>query len=133
VQRRIRFIGLTKREKHSPKTWRWQQHQKWLADLPDAKVGNVSVPYPAFSLMADRLDKLTPSHTLHRWALVRGGGPVRGEKQMVGLQMACRLYDLGRSRDERLALAAAIAKLPDMRDPWLRSLVLKLRRKSKRR
>src|SRR5262249_28660426 len=31
VQRRLRFVGLTKRKKTSPKTWRWHQHQDWLA------------------------------------------------------------------------------------------------------
>jgi hypothetical protein len=27
---RLRFVGLTSREKASPNTWRWQQHKEWV-------------------------------------------------------------------------------------------------------
>jgi hypothetical protein len=129
MQRRLRFVGLTKRRKTSPKTWRWQQHQGWLAEVPDAAVKNVSVTPWVLDWMASDLPKLTPSHTLHRWTLIRGGGPPRGCDHLAAIWVARRLYDLGRTRKERLALAATIAKLREMRDPWLRSLVLKLRRR----
>jgi len=132
VQRRLRFIGLTPRKKTSPNTWRWQQHQDWLAWVPDATVKNVSVPVWVCQWMAGSLPKLTPSHTVDRWALLRGGGPARNDERLAAVHLACRLYDLGRSREERLALSAEIAKLPGMRDPWLRTVVLKLRKRSKR-
>lgn len=133
VQRRLRFVGLTWREHTSPKTWRWQQHQDWLASVPDATVKNVSVPDWIFQWMGGSLPKLTPSHTVDRWTLLRGGGPPRRREHLAAVQLACRLYDLGRSRAERLALASQIARLRrDMRDPWLRTLVLKLRQRSKR-
>jgi hypothetical protein len=131
VQRRLRFVGLTQRKKTSPKTWRWQQHQDWLAWVPDTNVKNVSVPRWAWEWMGGGLPKLTPSHTVNRWTLLRGGGAPRNREQLVAVQLACRLYDLGRAREERLALAATIASLRDMRDPWLRTLVLKLRQKTK--
>jgi hypothetical protein len=130
VQRRLRFIGLTKRRATSPKTWRSQQHQLWLGQAPDAAVRNVSVAPWVLEWMAHDLAKLTPSHTLGRWAQLRGG-PGRNAEQLAGLRIACRLYDLGRIREERLALAAAIAALPDMRDPWVRGVVLRLRRRSR--
>jgi hypothetical protein len=133
VQRRVRFVGITVREKASPKTWRWQQHQDWLAELPDAKVKNVSVPYWVFQDMAGNLDKLTPSHTQDRWDLIRGGGPPRNPKHARALGIACRLYDLGRSTKERRSLAGEIARRRgDMRSAWLRGVVLKLRQKSQR-
>jgi hypothetical protein len=75
--------------------------------------------------------KPMPSHTQDRWMLLRGGGPVHEAENLIGVRIACRLYDLGRSRRERLALATAIAALRDMRDPWLRGVVLKLRRRSR--
>jgi hypothetical protein len=133
VQRRLRFVGLVRRGKTSPRTWRWQQHQDWLAEVPGAKVRNVSVAPWVFDWMGSDLVKLTPSHTPDRWTLLQGGGAPRGSEQLAVVQIACRLYDLGRMWKEQLALAATIAKLPDMRDPWLRALVLKLRRRSRPR
>jgi hypothetical protein len=132
VQRRTRFVGLTPREKTSPRTWRWQQHQDWLAELPDAKVKNVSAPYWMIQAMAAYLEKLTPSHTSDRWALLRGGGPSRDPRHIKALSIACRLYDLGRTSDERHALATEIARLHHMREAWLRNIVLRLRSRTKR-
>jgi hypothetical protein len=83
-------------------------------------------------LMAMESPKLTPSHTLDRWSLIRGGGPVHAQEHLAALHIACRFYDLGRTRKERLALAAAISKLRNMDDPWLRGVVLKLRHRCKR-
>jgi hypothetical protein len=131
VQRRLRFVGLTKRGKTSPKTWRWHQHQDWLALVPDATVKNVSVPEWAWEMMGGELPKLTPSHTIHRWTLLRGGGAPRHPELLAAVQLARWLYELGRSREERRALAAVIAKQRDMRDPWLRTIVLQLRQKTK--
>jgi hypothetical protein len=132
VQRRIRFVGLTARGKNSPNAWRWHQHQDWLRELPDAEVKNVSMPLQMIQLMADVLDKVTPSHSVDRWAEIRGGKRKWTRERDLALKAACRLYDLGRTRTERLALAARIARLTAaMRDPWLRATVLRLRRKTK--
>src|SRR5262245_43123900 len=131
VQRRIRFVGLTAQQKNSPNTWRWQQHQEWLRELPDAQVKNVSLPLWLFQLMADQLPKATPSHSVERWAQIRGGRRTRSEERDLALRTACRLYDLGRTRAERLALAAKTARLAEMRDPLVRGIVLRLRGKTK--
>jgi hypothetical protein len=132
VQRRIRFLGLTARQKTSPKTWRWQQHQDWLRELPDAEVRNVSMPFWLARWMTSVLEKVTPSHTVDRWALIRGGRRKWSRERHIALKTACRLYDLGDTRSERLALAAKITRHADMSDPWLRSIVLKLRHKTRR-
>src|SRR5205814_1227638 len=44
VQRKIRIIGLPKREKTSPKTWRWWQHAEWVGLLEAGTIKNVSIP-----------------------------------------------------------------------------------------
>ena len=43
VRSRLRFIGITEREKTSPNTWRWQQHAQWTAELPPRCITNVSM------------------------------------------------------------------------------------------
>jgi len=44
-----------------------------------------------------------------------------GEERDLALRTACRLYDLGRTRAERLALAAKTTRLAEMRDPSVRA------------
>jgi hypothetical protein len=131
VQRRIRFVGLTARQKTSPNAWRWQQHQNWLRELPDAKVKNISIPLWVLQWTADLLHKATPSHTVDRWAEIRGGRRIWSKERDLALKTACRLYDLGSTRPERIALAGRITRHQNMSDPWLRAIVLKLRRKTK--
>jgi hypothetical protein len=54
VARRIRIVGLTSREKTSPKTKRWQQHADWVDVLRPASIKNVSIrPELCWWLAAD--------------------------------------------------------------------------------
>src|SRR5262249_15959549 len=45
IRQKLRFIGITRRTHTSPKTWRWQQHAAWTAQLPARALGHVS-PHP---------------------------------------------------------------------------------------
>ena len=44
VARKLNFVGLTRRTKTSPKTWRWQQQPEWLGRSQPHQVKNVSIP-----------------------------------------------------------------------------------------
>jgi hypothetical protein len=44
VARKIRIVGLTWRERTSPKTRRWHQHAEWVERLRPSEIKNVSLP-----------------------------------------------------------------------------------------
>lgn len=127
VARRIAFVGLLEATKNSPNTWRWWQRQSWVAELPHARISNVSIPYRMWIHMADTLDKVTPSHTSWRWADPRTTLPSRYEPHLRALRMALQFYESGLSGEERRTLSNEIAKLREMRDGHVRRLVTRLR------
>ncbi len=128
VRRRIRFMGLTAEGKTSPKTWRWHQHQAWLKELPRSSVVNVSVPYRYWYTVANSEEKSTPSYDIWRWGREDIGSPLHGEAYLMGLRLAVRMYDRGRSEAERVAFARELAALPEMKAPENRALVSRLRK-----
>ncbi len=130
VRRRIGFLGLTREGKTSPKTWRWHQHHEWVKALPRASVGNVSVPWRYWTLVANSEEKVTPSFDMWRWQQPDLDQPVRYAPYLMGLRLAVRLFDLGKSRDGRADFARALVALPEMDKPEVRSLVTRLRRGS---
>jgi hypothetical protein len=127
VQRRLRIIGLTSRTKNSPNTWRWQQHQKWLDLIPDAEIVNVSASEGFILYITGFQTKVTDSYDPTRWTEPVDGAPKPTEDQRAAIAFAADLYDIGNTREEREALAAAIAKTQQMRNPEIRALVLILR------
>jgi hypothetical protein len=127
VQRRLRIIGLVSRTKNSPKTWRWHQHQDWLDLIPDAKIQNVSASEGFTVYITGFQSKVTESFYLSRWTEPVDGAPSPTDDQRAAIAFAADLYDIGNTRDEREALAAAIAKTQQMRGPATRALVLALR------
>lgn len=127
VARRIAFVGLLEAMKTSPKTWRWWQRQAWVAELPHARITNVSIPYRMWIHMADTLDKVTPSHSSWRWADPRTAIPNRYEPHLRALRMALQFYELGLRAQERRTLSNEIAKQREMRDGHVRRLVTRLR------
>ena len=128
VQRRLRIVGLRDRTKNSPNTWRWQQHQDWLDLIPDTQIKNVSASPDFIAYITGYQPKVTHSFHAGRWQDDEGGAPKPTREQREAIAHAAYLYDLGRSRKERRALAAGIARTPQMREPATRALVLALRR-----
>jgi hypothetical protein len=127
VQRRLRIVGLRAQTHNSPNTWRWQQHQDWLQLIPDATIKNVSGNWGWVMHLANTQAKVTQSHPPHRWSGEASEMPP-SDDQRAALALAVSLYDAGRSREERRALAGAIARGRDMRQPATRALALKLKR-----
>ena len=128
VQRQLRIVGLTSRTKNSPNTWRWQQNQDWLDLIPDATIKNVSASWGFLKVIGDEQDKVTSSFTAARWQEGEAGAPATSAPQRAAIAHAAFLYDLGRSGNEREALAAAIATLPEMKRAAVRAVVAGLRR-----
>jgi hypothetical protein len=128
VQRRLRIIGLRVRTKNSPNTWRWEQHQDWLSLIPDTGIKNVSASEDFISYITGMQAKVTTSFHLERWQAPEGGAPEPSPEQRDAIAHAAMLYDLGRTRAERQALASQIAQTPQMRQPATRALVLGLKR-----
>lgn len=128
VQRRLRIIGLTVRTKNSPNTWRWQQKADWLSLIPDTPIKNVSASDGFILTIAGLQAKTTDSFHAGRWQEETSGAPATSEAQREAIAHAAALYDLGASREERHALAAAVARLPEMRAAAVRAVVAGLKR-----
>ena len=126
---RIRLVGLTPEGKTSPKKWRWQQHSEWVGVLPRAAVRNVSIPWRLWDELVIFGPKSTAPFPPWRWIDETVREPLRDADAIAGLAGALEVYELGRSRAGREALAARLTKERGaLRRPWLRSLVLELRR-----
>lgn len=125
IRRKLRFVGVTSREKTSPNTWRWQQHAEWTRRLPAASVVNVSLDVYVWSYFGNHQTKLTGSYRLERWR--EGCGDVkRDERTRKALAEAVHLVELGRTREVRRMIARGIDGEPALSEPWLRTLFRQL-------
>jgi len=127
VQRRIGFVGLTHQSTAGPNVWRWWQHQAWVKALTKTPIKNVSVPGDFWGFIANSDAKVTPSHWLKRWASIDATMPCRDDHRLRALRLALDNYDSGRDRDERARFIRELTQASEMREAWLRSLVLRLR------
>lgn len=127
VARKLRIIGLRTQTHNSPNTWRWQQHQDWLDLIPNITIKNVSAPAGFLGHIANQQDKVTQAHYEDRWAQPINHAEQPTQSQRQALAYAAHLYDLGRLRDERRALAKLIAREPQMNQTATRALVLRLK------
>jgi hypothetical protein len=128
VRRRLRWVGIAVRTKNSPKTWRWFQRAEWAADYPRSALRGVPIDGWFWGYLGDRQAKTGPSNHVLRW---REGvrGPNHADEHVAALQLTRRIHEQGRAPEERARFAARPARRPEMREPWLRRLVLDLRRR----
>jgi hypothetical protein len=129
VKGKMRFVGITMREKTSPKTWRWQQHVAWARAFPSA-IMNVSVPFRLYRYLGDDQEKVTPSNTPGRWGEESLRRPPRDPRHLKALRLAYHLYCLGRTPEHRRAFAGRLTDQPAMRESWFRNLVQEMKRGS---
>lgn len=126
VRRKLRFLGITWRKKTSPNTFRWQQHAPWLDEFPPESVKNVSIPWRLWNFLGNEQPKVSRTNPPERWAEPEmASAPL--PRPTEALSRAAQLLDLGRSRAERSLFSDCLAKLPEVRQPWLRSLIHELR------
>lgn len=128
VRRKMRFVGVTYRERTSPNTWRWQQHAGWPAQLPARAIANVSMAPDVWSYLGNRQPKATVSFRADRWLDEDVRRPGRSDRHRAGLSEAVALVEHGSRRATRDALARHLAREPSFSESWLRSLALELRR-----
>jgi hypothetical protein len=128
VRRRLRIVGITERTKNSPNTWRWQQRCEWASDFPSRVLKGVSVPWRFWSYLGNTQAKVSRSNPPSRWLDPEMGTPPRDPEHTAALRLARALYEHGRTREEREALARVLSTQREIRGSWLRRLVLELRR-----
>lgn len=128
VAETIRIVGLTWREKTSPKTRRWQQHADWVEQLRPYEIKNVSVPPRLWSYLAAEAPKTNYSFTPSWWGDQEVTRPMRDHEARLALALAVRLFDLGRTDKTRRRFARALGSEPTLKERWLRSLILELKR-----
>jgi hypothetical protein len=127
VQRQLRIVGLVDRGKNSPNAWRWQQHKSWLHLIPDAVIKNVSADWEFIYYITGSQPKVTTSFHPGLWAEPESRPPIRDMERREAIALAAHLSDLGRTREERQALARCISRTAQMRQPATRTLALSLR------
>jgi hypothetical protein len=128
VRRRLRWVGITERTRNSPNTWRWFQRVDWAGDYPRSALRGVSVDYWFWSWLGNHQDKTMPSNTYNRWGTEDLAHPEHAPERLEALRVAYKLHERARRPDERKRFVAELVGRVEMREPWLRSLVVALRR-----
>jgi hypothetical protein len=131
VRRKLRLVGITRQEKPSPKTWRWWQHAEWLPILERRNIKNLAIGWTLWSYLGNDQPKVTISHVPQHWAREDLIGPNRSEEHLKALRLAVQLFDLGCTRERRLAFARAMSEERAMMSPWFRALAQELSVSSK--
>lgn len=121
IRQKIRFIGVTWREKTSPNTFRWAQHNPWTAELPSAAVVSVSMNGRVWGYLGNDQAKLTRTHAPKHW-LTDAEGPGRNEATRAALAEAVAVVAQGRATPIRRLIAQAMRDEPALSEPWLRML-----------
>jgi hypothetical protein len=132
VQRKLRLVGITRKEKPSPKAWRWWQHAEWLPILERSNIKNLAVGNMFWSYLGNIQPKVTISHAPDRWAREDLLGPNWHEDHLKALRLAVQVFDLGCARERRLAFARAMSEERAMMYPWFRELAQEFSTASKR-
>ena len=125
---RIRLIGITVRTKTSPNTCRWHQANAWTRMLPAKAVKNVSVDWSFWSYLGDQQKKLTSSYHPGRWGDPDLTHPEHGKDRLEALSLALHLHRTGKTAACRREFSRLLAKMPAMKEPWFRQLVLDIKK-----
>ncbi|TDC80158.1 hypothetical protein [Actinomadura sp. 7K507] len=128
IRRKLRFLGITWRQKTSPKTWRWQQKSDWTGELPRKSITNISLDGEVWGYLGNRQDKLTASFHQQRWSEHSVRRPRHDQDARHALAEAVALVETGRTREVRNRLARHIAEEPTVSERWVRALVSELSR-----
>jgi hypothetical protein len=126
VRRRIRIVGITERHREGPRTWRWRTLD-WAARYQPSSLKGVSIPWWFWSHLGNSEKKVSRENPPARWGDPEMMQPPRGDGVSEALRVAVALHDLGRTRAERDALAAALSVQPAVQHAWCRTLAAELR------
>jgi hypothetical protein len=126
IRRKLRFIGITWREKSGPHAWRWQQNAAWTAELPSDSVRGVSVSGNVWGYFGNHQGKLTKSFSRKLWDDESVATPSHDDRTREALAEAVALVEAGRARSTRDLLVKHLSAEPARLDRWLRTLITSL-------
>jgi hypothetical protein len=127
IRRKIRYLGLTRRKKTSPNTWRWQQDAEWLRVFPADAVKNVSLPVRLWDYLGNSQPKVAKRYPPNEWGAPECESAPKSHRPLEALQMALVLYERGLSKPERFAFGDCLVRQSPIKEVWLRSLVVAVR------
>lgn len=122
ARRKIRILGLTRRAKSSPKTWRWQQHISWRDLLPRRSIKSIAIPEGLWDYFGNWQEKTTKSYTHARWGSNTAAQPDHGEEHLLALRLAVQCFDWGRQKTQRELFARQLSAERAMAYGWFRDL-----------
>ncbi|HSK75213.1 MAG TPA: hypothetical protein VLQ45_02050 [Thermoanaerobaculia bacterium] len=128
VRRQLRFVGVTIRTQTSPKTVRWHQQDQaaWVREFRPSAIKNVSIPLDLWSYLGNSQRKVARTNPPEHWGEDFMLEPPRESYHLQAVPLARYLFYRARSREERKAFAARLAKDPAMSRAWYRALALEL-------
>ncbi|XKK38060.1 hypothetical protein HFP72_26105 [Nocardiopsis sp. ARC36] len=127
IRTKVRYLGVTPRDKTSPNTWRWQQNADWVGELPARAVRNVSAPPWLWRYLANSQPKTAHSFRRNRWADPSVTKPRHDEEARAALTSAVVLHRHGLTPEARERFRRVLAGEPGFREPWLRALAGRVR------
>ena len=135
VRRRLRIVGITTWYAKDPAARRWTtcrwKELEWATPFRAGLLKGVSVPDWFWSYLGDSVEKVSRSNPPERWADPEMARPPRESNHVEALRSALALFESGRTRAERDALAAALSEQPSIRHVWCRVLAAELRAASR--
>jgi len=127
MNKKIRFIGITRRKKTSPNTWRWQQQTEWTKYLKSSNIKNVSMEYEFWNYVANYQPKITKSFTPKMWETADSDSPSYAEETIKALNEAHFLYNAGKGKNEKQLFVKELLNKQSMKLDWLRNLALEIK------
>lgn len=127
VMRSLRVVGVTQRQKSSPKAERWHLDNRWAKDHPEVAVHNVSAHRRFWDWAGNSERKVSVTNPPSRWGMPIEPGERYSAVRLKGIRDAVANYDLGDNGRERKAFTAVLAKTHNVREPWVRRLISELR------
>lgn len=127
MNKKIRFIGITRRRKTSPNTWRWQQQTEWTKYLKSSNIKNVSMEYEFWDYVANYQPKITKSFTPKMWKTEASESRIYSEETIKAINEEYCLYNAGKSRIEKQLFVKELLNKQSMKLAWLRNLALEIK------
>jgi hypothetical protein len=129
VKRRLRIIGITWRRHTSPNTWRWQQNAEWTSAFKPSAIKNISIPGLMWHYLGNQQAKVARTQPIGAWRDPEWtSSPPRDQSHLESLRLALRIFNTARTREEQTAFARCLAEQRGLTKPWLRSLLVELKR-----
>ena len=129
LKSKVQFLGITRRTKNSPNTWRWQQQVAWVKEHQVSQIKNISITWSLWDFLGNWQTKVTKTNPPHRWSDDAILLPPREEAHLKALRRAFDLYTLG--CQDKDTFAALLSKERSVKEAWFRTSISELRQQGK--